>query len=142
MFSKEESKKIREAFWISFGKEYPRKWLLYNTKIKDLTLKFTFTTKKAQVSIDIEPYDEIVRAYYYDKLLRLKNIITAEYIEEIMYTEHYKLDNGKIISRIYVELQEVSIHNKNTWKQTMFFLNNHMAMLEAFFIAYKDFIVQ
>ena len=59
MFSKEESKKIRQEFWTSFGKEYPRKWLLYNTKIKGVTLKFTFTTKIAQVSIDIEPIEDI-----------------------------------------------------------------------------------
>ncbi|GAA4277981.1 DUF4268 domain-containing protein [Aquimarina mytili] len=142
MFSKEESKKIRQEFWIHFGKQYPRKWLLYNTKIKDVSLKFTFTTKKAQVSIDIEPYDEIIRAYYYDKLLSLNNIIKTEYLEDIVFEDHYQLENGKVISRIYVELQNVSIHNKNTWEQTMNFLNYHMDKLEAFFIEYKDFISQ
>ncbi|MEW7292762.1 DUF4268 domain-containing protein [Aquimarina sp. 2304DJ70-9] len=142
MFSKEESKKIREEFWTSFGKQYPKKWLLYNTKIKDVTLKFTFTTKKAQVSVDIEPYDDIIKAYYYDKFVSLKNIIISEYVKDIIFDEHYELDNGKIISRVYVELQNVSIHNKNTWDSTMTFLNDNMLTLEAFFIEYKDFISQ
>lgn len=140
MFSKEESKKIRQEFWITFGKEYPRKWLLYNTKIKDVTLKFTFTTKKAQVSIDIEPQDEIIRAYYYDKLISLKAILSSEYLKEIIYDEQYELDNGKIISRVYVELNQVSIHNKKTWDSTMSFLNAKMEQLELFFLEYKDFI--
>ena len=34
MFNREESAKIRQEFWTSFGKSFPRKWLLYNTKIK------------------------------------------------------------------------------------------------------------
>ena len=140
MFSKLASKRIRQEFWIDFGKEYPHKWLLYNTKIKNVTLKFTFTTKCAQVSIDIEPNDEIIRAYYYDKLLSLKNIIISEYLDTIIFNEAYKLENGKVISRVYIELLQVSIHNKATWGETMEFLYLHMMKLEAFFLEYKDFI--
>nr|WP_299443617.1 DUF4268 domain-containing protein [uncultured Aquimarina sp.] len=140
MFSKEESKKIRQEFWTTFGSVYPRKWLLYNTKIKDVTLKFTFTTKLAQVSIDIEPSDEIIRAYYYDKFLSLKNIISTEYLNDIIFNEFYELENGKVISRLYVELPNVSVHNNNTWEDTMQFLQEKMSKLEEFFLEYKDFI--
>ena len=141
MFSKEESKKIRQEFWTNFGKKYPRKWLLYNTKIKDLSLKFTFDTKIAQVSIDIESPDDFMRSYYFDKLISLKNIIKTDYFPNIVFDENYSLDNGKIVSRIYVELDDnVSIHNKNTWERTMDFLNKKMNLLESFFIEYKDFI--
>lgn len=140
MFSKEESKKIRQEFWTTFGKEYPRKWLLYNTKIKDISLKFTFTTKRAQVSVDIEHYDTLIREYYYDKFLSLKNILISEYLQHIVFDSTYKLDNGKVISRVYVELEDVSIHNRNTWKPTMNFLYENMLKLETFFLEYKDFI--
>ncbi len=140
MYSKEESKQIRQEFWTAFGKEYPRKWLLYNTKIKDLTLKFTFTTKKAQVSIDIEPTDKIIRAYYYDKLVSLKNIIISDHLADIIYDEHYQLENFKIIPRIYVELSNVSIHNKNCWEEVMIFLFDNMTKLETFFLEYQDYI--
>ncbi|MBQ4821227.1 DUF4268 domain-containing protein [Aquimarina sp. MMG016] len=140
MFSKEESKKIRQEFWTSFGKDYPRKWLLYNTKIKDVTLKFTFTTKKAQVSIDIEPNDEVIKGYYFDKFVSLKTILTTEYLQEVIYDQYYELENGKIISRLYTELEGVSIHNKNTWQETMDFLYEQMDKLELFFLEYKDYI--
>ncbi|MFD2561156.1 DUF4268 domain-containing protein [Aquimarina rubra] len=140
MFSKGESKKIRQEFWTTFGITYPKKWLLYNTKIKDVTLKFTFTTKLAQVSIDVEPQDEVIRAYYYDKLLSLKNIIISEYLDDIIFDEFYELENGKVISRIYVELPNVSVHNRKTWDDTMKFLHDKMLKLEIFFLEYKDFI--
>ncbi|KAA1246978.1 DUF4268 domain-containing protein [Aquimarina sp. RZ0] len=140
MYSKEASKQIRQEFWTTFGTMYPHKWLLYNTKIKDVTLKFTFTTKKAQVSIDIEPSDEIIRVYYFEKLTSLKNILTTAYLTDIIFDENYELENGKIISRIYVELLQVSIHNRKTWQETMEFLHSNMLKLETFFLEYKDVI--
>ncbi len=140
MFSKSDSKQIRQEFWTNFGKEHPNKWLLYNTKIKDVTLKFTFTTKKAQVSIDIEPNDALIRSYYYDKFVSLKNIIVSEYIPDIIFDDCYELDNEKIISRLYVELTGVSIHDKACWKKSMQFLYDNMLNFEAFFIEYKDYI--
>ncbi len=140
MFSKSESKQIRQEFWTSFGKEYPRKWLLYNTKIKDVTLKFTFTTKKAQVSIDVEPQDPIIKEYYFEKIVSLKNILISEYLPEVIFDEHYTLENGKVISRVYVELSDVSVHKKASWDQAMQFLSDNMSLLEAFFLEYKEFI--
>lgn len=140
MFSREESKQIRQEFWTSFGKEYPHKWLLYNTKMKEIQLKFTFTTKLAQVSLDIIDDDDLIRSYYFEKLQSLKRIIKAEYLPEIIYSENYELPEGKIISRIYVQLDNVSIHNKKDWPLVKEFLAKNMILLEKFFNDFSEFI--
>lgn len=142
MFSKTESKKIREEFWTTFGKKHPRKWLLYNTKIKDVNLKFTFTTKNAQVSLDIEHQDSKLRANHFNKIIALKSILTNEYIEGILFDEMFELENRKTISRIYIKKSNVSIHNKDDWDKTMLFLTKYMDKLEEFFIEYQDYISQ
>ena len=80
MYSRAEAKKLREDFWISFGKSFPRKWVLYNTKIKDFSFKFHFDTKKAMVSLDIEDSSPESRTQYYEKLLALKSILLEEYL--------------------------------------------------------------
>ena len=54
MFSKEESRILRQEFWTSFGKSFPRKWILYDTKLKGLNFKFHFDTKSAFVVLDLE----------------------------------------------------------------------------------------
>ncbi len=138
MFSKAESKKLRQQFWTSFGIVFRRKWMLYNTGIKELQLKFTFNRKFAQVSIDVLDEDPLIRAYYFEKLLSLKNILTSEYLPEAIYEEEYELPEGKIISRIYVQLDHVSIHNRNQWPEVMKFLNDAMEQMEAFFVEYED----
>ncbi|MCR1026866.1 DUF4268 domain-containing protein [Cellulophaga baltica] len=133
MFSKSESKKLREDFWISFGKSYPTKWILYNTKIKDFSFKFYFDTSKAMVALDIESKDLEKRINLWEKVISLKSVLIADYLPEAHFEEYTFLENQTEISRIYVRLDQVSIHNKNTWQQTMIFMNEHMKKFEAFF---------
>ena len=140
MFSKEESRQLREEFWTSFGKSFPRKWVLYDTKIKGLSFKFYFDTKKAFVSLDLEDNLEN-RINCWEKLQSLRTILLNEYLATAEFEEEFYLENGKEISRIYVPLeQKVSIHNKNTWRDTMEFFNKHMSLFESFFEEYKDII--
>jgi hypothetical protein len=140
MFSKEEALQIKKDFWITFAAEYPRKWLLYNTKIKDVTFKFYADNKKAQVLLDIEPKDENKRTIYYEKVASLKTILTDEYIEDAIFERNFYLDNGKIISRIWVEKSGISINNKDTWKEVFEFFNEKMDAFERFFYENEDYI--
>jgi len=133
MFSKIESKKLREDFWISFGKSYPTKWILYNTKIKDFSFKFYFDTSKAMVTLDIESKDLEKRINLWEKVISLKSVLVDDYLPTAQFEEYTFLENQTEISRIYVRLDQVSIHNKNTWQQTMIFMNEHMKKFEAFF---------
>lgn len=142
MYSREESKKIRQAFWTSFGKEYPRKWLLYNTRIKDFSLKFTFTRKLAEVSIDLDAIDGIMRIYYFEKLQSLQSILREEFLPEAVLAEEYELESGKIISRLYVRKQGVNIHRTEDWPAVQQWLAEKMDALERFFLEYRDFIEQ
>ena len=140
MFSREESKKLRQEFWTSFGKEFPHKWLLYNTRMKEIQLKFTFDRKVAQVSLDIDDDDELIRSYYFEKLQSLKKVLLAEYLPKAFLEENYELPEGKIISRVYTELPGVSIHNKKDWPLVKEFLAENMFKLEEFFEDFKDYI--
>lgn len=140
MFSKEESRQMREEFWTSFGKSFPRKWILYDTKIKGFSFKFHFDTKSAMVALDLED-DLENRITYWEKLQSLKSILINDYLPEVVFEEEYFLENGKEISRIYLPLeQKTSIHNKNTWQEVMVFFNENMHQFEAFFEEYQDII--
>lgn len=140
MFSKEESKQLRQDFWIAFGKSFPKKWILYNTKIKGLRLKFDFVVKEAMVSLDVETENLEKRILIWEKLVSLKSILVEAYWPEAIFDDSYLLENGKEISRIYLKKDTVSIHNKNSWQETMEFLNENMIQLENFFLEYRDII--
>ena len=143
MFSKEESRQLRQLFWTSFGKSFPRKWILYNTKIKDLALKFHADRKTALACLDITHDDPELRQLYFEKLESLKAILSSEeFLPEIIYDNDYYLEESyKTVSRIYVKhTMKFSIHNQNTWKDAYLFFNKKMDALERFFLEYKDFI--
>jgi len=143
MFSKEESTQLRKEFWTSFGKSFPRKWLLYNTKIKGFAFKFQADRKKAMVCLDFEHPDEIANELLYDQLLSLRKILETEYLPEVIYDETFELDNGKLIRRIYVPFEnKFSIHNKNTWRDCYEFFVETMNEFELFFYEFEDFIKQ
>lgn len=138
MFSKSEAKHLRQDFWISFGKSYPKKWILYNTKIKDFSFKFHFDTSKAMVSLDVESKDLEQRIVLWEKLVSLKTVLTANYAPDIKFEEYCYLENNTEISRIYVIKSHVSIHNKETWQETMEFLYKQMIQFEAFFRDFEE----
>ncbi|WP_396162332.1 DUF4268 domain-containing protein [Flavobacterium sp.] len=140
MFSKEEALQIKKDFWIAFAEAYPRKWLLYNTKIKDVTFKFYVDNKKAQVLLDIEPKDEEKRKIYFEKVFSLKTILLEEYLEEAIFERNYYLESGKVISRIWVEKTDISINNKNNWEAIFEFFNTNMDAFERFFYENEDYI--
>lgn len=140
MFSKEESRRLRQEFWTSFGKSFPRKWVLYDTKIKGFSFKFHFDNKSALIALDLED-DLENRINCWEKLVALKGILKNDYLPDAIYNGAYYLENGKEISRIYLPLeQKVSIHNKNTWRVVMEFFNENMSLFEAFFEEYRDMI--
>lgn len=140
MFSKTETQNIKREFWIEFANTYPRKWLLYDTKIKGFSFKFYVDNKKAQVLIDIEPKDEEKRKIYFEKIESLKQIIIDDYIKDIILERNYHLETGKIISRIWVEKTGISVMNKNTWPQIFDFFYKNMNALEMFLYEYKEYI--
>lgn len=140
MYSKVESQRLKQEFWVAFAEKYPRKWLLYDTKIKDFSFKFFVDNKKSQVLIDIEMRDAEKRMAYLDKLQSLRTILEEEYVKNLVFEKNYTLESGKIISRIWIEQNNISVSNKENWDGIFSFFNFNMNLLEAFFIEYEDYI--
>ncbi|UPZ13754.1 DUF4268 domain-containing protein [Flavobacterium humidisoli] len=140
MYSREESQRIKREFWVAFAEKYPRKWVLYDTKIKDFSFKFYVDNKKAQVLIDIEQRSDEKRYAYFEKLEALKNILEEEFIKDLVFEKNYTLESGKNISRIWVEKLGVGFSNKNTWDTIFDFFNENMHALEMFYLEYDEFI--
>jgi len=143
MFSKEESAQLRKEFWTSFGKSFPRKWLLYNTKIKGFNFKFAADKKQALVCLDIESTYKTKNELLFLQVLELKNILSEDYLPDIIFDELYMLDSGKIIHRIYVAYKgSFNIHNKDTWQNVFVFFKEAMNQFEEFYELHEDFIKQ
>ena len=141
MFSKQEALQIKKDFWTGFSESHPRKWLLHNTKIKDVTFKFFVDNKTAQVALEIEPKDDEKRKIYFEKMESLKTILIEEFLEDAIFEKNYYLPNGKLISRVWVDIdKKVSVNNKDSWQTIYTFFAEKMSAFELFFYEYEDYI--
>jgi len=140
MYSKEETQRLKREFWVAFAEKYPRKWVLYDTKIKDFSFKFYVDNKKAQVLIDIEHRNDDTRKIYFEKLESLKSILEEDFIKDLVFEKDFTLENGKTISRIWVEKLGVSVSNRNYWDEIFDFFNEKMHAVEMFYLEYGDYI--
>jgi hypothetical protein len=140
MYSKEETQRLKREFWVAFAENYPRKWVLYDTKIKDFSFKFYVDNKKAQVLIDIEHRSDEKRQIYFEKLESLKNILEDDFVKDLVFEKNFVLENGKTISRIWVEKSGVSVSNRKYWDEIFDFFNDKMHALEMFYLEYGDYI--
>lgn len=140
MYSREESQKLKREFWVAFAEKHPRKWVLYDTKIKDFSFKFYVDNKKAQVLIDIEHRSDEKRTAYFEKIEALKNILEEEFIKDLVFEKNYTLESGKTISRIWIEKQGIGFSNRNNWDTIFDFFYEKMNALEMFYLEYDEFI--
>lgn len=139
MFSKKEAQQIKQEFWTVFGRAFPRKWLLYDTKIKDFSFKFNADSRKAEVSLDIEMKDDLYRNAYYEKIWSLENML-RDYVGDFNKDEFYTNESGKVFSRYWVELHNVSVYNKDTWREIFEFFVEKMDGFERFYADFEDYI--
>lgn len=140
MYSKEETQRLKKEFWTEFADAYPRKWILFDTKIKDVSFKFYLDNKIAQVSLEIEPKDEEKRKIYYEKIESLRTLLWEEHLPDAVLERNFYLPNGKCISKIWVEKTGLSMNNRNHWPEIFSFFNENMSKFEEFFLEYEDYI--
>ena len=138
MYSKEEAKALREEFWNQF-KKISGPWLLSNTGIKALNLRFHVDREVAQVGIDLETKNMDKRLGLFEKLEAVKKILEEAMQESMIWEIEYIRENGKSVSRIYLQIEGVDIYNPDTWSTAHQFMFEKMSKLEAFYQEFRDF---
>ena len=149
MFSKEEAKQLREEFWEQFKsmsaarrarKRLPGNWLLAQTGIKALNLRFHVDREVAQVGIDLETRNMDKRIELFEKLESLKKLMEEAMEAPLIWELEYIRENGKSVSRIYLQKEGIDIYNRDTWTEAHKFMYTYMMKLESFFQEYRDFL--
>ena len=149
MFSKEEAKKLREEFWDTFKhmstarrsrKKLRGNWILTQTGIKTLNLKFHMDREVAQVGIDLETRNMDKRIELYEKLESLRKLLEEAMERSMKWELEYIRENGKSVSRIYLQTDGVNIYNRDTWAKTHQFMYDNMMKLESFYKEYMDYL--
>jgi hypothetical protein len=149
MYTKEEKKNLRQKFWEQFKKYSkkqklkrgkPAKWIMNDTGIKQLKLKFHFDENQAFAGFEIETRNLDKRIELFDKLEKLKTVITKAVPLDLQWLLEVPLTDKKTVSRVIAVLPDVNIYNTSHWNMVNQFLYKVMEPIETLFLEYKDYL--
>ena len=111
MYTKDELRELKIAFWESFAaycelqpylQGRKKIWILYDTKIKGVELKFDATRNGAYVILEINHRQEDLRLEMFEKLSWYKEILEKDFNDDLSGI-YALLRKGKEVARIYTE---------------------------------------
>ena len=149
MYSKEELKQLKKEFWEGFGtycgeipalKRRKSKFMLYNTKMKGVELKFDATRKGASVILEINLSNANQRLEKYEKFLLSKTIMEKQFPMGLIWDPSYIRECGTEVSRIYTDKNDIDLHRRIQWIEFYKFMSSEMLKLEKAFKVVKEMI--
>ena len=141
MFSKQEVSQLRKEFWTAFGqymKPVPPaegekvNWLNYKTGEKDIYFKMNAESRTASIAIEITHTDKDKQQLYFEQFRQLQKMLFDSLGEEWQWELHTQDEYGKVISRIYKEIQDISVLNKAHWPDLISFFKPRIIALDNF----------
>jgi hypothetical protein len=141
MFTREEASNIRQEFWTAFGRYMNPvrsaegtsiNWVNYHTRLKDVYFRMDAGQKSAAISISLEHRDPAVQELYFQQFLQLKSLLHTAMQEEWQWQLHVRVEDGKVISRIYKEISGISVFNKDHWPDLISFFKPRIIALDSF----------
>ena len=150
MYSKEELKNLKTEFWESFAafcevqpflRGRKPMWMLYDTKVKGVELKFDISRRGAIVALEINHKREEDRLEMVERIGWYKETLEKDFAEnDLIWELVYELESGKLLSRIYIEKTGIDFHRRNHWGDYFRFMADNMYLLERNFTDFSDYL--
>ncbi|NOS91845.1 MAG: DUF4268 domain-containing protein [Cyclobacteriaceae bacterium] len=141
MFKRDEAARLREEFWTTFGRYMSPvpsadglkiNWVNYRTGLKDVHFRMTAQSNTAIIFIALEQRDAAIRELFFQQFEELKTVLHSTVAEEWSWQQNTQISEGKTISRIYRELPDVSVLNKDHWPDLISFFKPRIIALDEF----------
>jgi hypothetical protein len=146
MFSKQETSNLRKEFWTVFGQYMSPilsaegqkiNWINYKTGIKGIQFKTEAEGQKASVSIELNQPDRTIQQIYFEQFLQLKKLLHNTVGEEWQWLLHIPNQHGNLVSKIYKDIQGVTIMRKEDWPILISFFKPRLIALDEFWSSAK-----
>ncbi|HCY40543.1 MAG TPA: DUF4268 domain-containing protein [Prolixibacteraceae bacterium] len=147
MYSKDEAKLLRKEFWIVFARRCEivpelrfrkKKWVLYDTGLSGIDLKFEVTRHEAMVMIEINCREEERRLEIFETMQKYRLLLEDGFDEPLIWDFCVIRESGQEVCRIYKSLPNVDFHRQNQWPDIFNFFIDNMLILENNFMEIKD----
>ena len=141
MYSKDQASQIRQNFWTTFGQYIAPllsagglkiNWINYKTGIKYVYFKMQAESRYASIAIEIAHPDPGIQELFFEQFKELKLVLADALQEEWEWQLHSTDEYGKTVSRIYKQIDNVSIFNRDHWPTLISFFKPRIIALDEF----------
>ncbi len=141
MYSKHEVSLKTKLFWTTLGKYMSPigsaegekiSWINYKTEIKNISFKMMVENKIATVSITLHHQNINERQLFFKNFEMVKTLLHDAAGDDWIWQLNYVNNSGETCGRIYKQLQNVSILNKDDWPALISFFKHNMIALDRF----------
>ncbi len=141
MYSRQEASKLRQEFWTRFGHYVAPlpsadglkiNWINYKTGFDDVTFKMDVANNHAFIGIVLSHGDEDIRELYFEQFRQLAHLLHEEVAEQWIWELNARDHDGKMTSRIYMQLDNVTIFRREDWAQLISFFKLRIIALDRF----------
>ena len=147
MYSKDEAKLLRKEFWIVFARRCEivpelrhkkKKWMLHDTGLSGIDLKFDVNRTEALVMIEVNSRLESRRLEIFETLQKYRKFLGEGYTEPLEWDICFVRESGQEVCRIFTALPNVDFHRQNQWPDIFNFMIDNMILLENNLMEIKD----
>lgn len=141
MYTKEEASQLKQAFWTTFGQYIAPQlsaeglkinWINYKTGLKNVYFKMDADKRTASIAIEITHSDPGLQELFFEQFLELKSLLHSYLNEEWDWALHTRDEHGRTISRIYTEIEPVSVFKREDWPALISFFKPRIIALDEF----------
>lgn len=143
MYSAQEAAVVKEEFWTKLGQYLAPipsangekiNWINYKTAVKSIRFKMDALQKEAFVSVDITA-EEGLRIKLFELFKQYQNEFPSGY----EWAADCEDEHGRILSRIFIEKENVSVFRKTDWPELIQFFKEQVIAWDIFWQEHKDF---
>ena len=149
MYSKDELKNLKLEFWESFAafcevqpylRGRKKTWVLYDTKVKGVELKFDATREGAFVILEVNHRSEEARLEMFERLTWYKDTLEMDFPEGLTWDICFVRDTGNQVARIYTAKSGIDFHRRQDWGEFFSFMASQMYLLERNFMSIAEYL--
>lgn len=150
MYTKEELKNIKTAFWADFKAHMsPHRsvngrrmnWLNYPSEIDFIYIRVDADAKGARFCFDIQAKDSGVRAIIWEQMYELKTVLESEMGSEGQWIENCSSPYVAQFNRILWERTDLNFFQPTDQNAIFTFLEDRLVHFDAFYQEFKDILI-
>ncbi|WP_158799678.1 DUF4268 domain-containing protein [Pedobacter sp. L105] len=147
MYTKDETSKLKQAFWTAFGQYIAPQlsaegqkinWINYRTGIRYLSFKMQADNRSAFIAIELSHPDAGMRDLLFEQFTAFRTLLSTSLNEEWEWQPELTDENFKQVSRIVKSLDHVSIFKQSDWPALISFFKPRIIALDEFWNDARD----